>query len=89
MRRRNLVDQSRAVLTGEQLCECGLFTIRGLRLCRALSGRTGRVDFREPPSHNQLPVILRLPSKTQDPGSDLWAGALRVQIRYSGYKELR
>jgi len=38
------------VLAGEQLCAYGS-QMRGLRLRRALSGRTGRVDNRKPPSH--------------------------------------
>src|SRR4026207_770902 len=51
---RNGVDQrrkyERVLLAGEQLLRTGRKR-RGLRLRRALSGRTGRVDYREPPSH--------------------------------------
>jgi hypothetical protein len=53
---------------------------RGLRLRRALSGRTGRVDNQGPPSQLTSPgLILRLPSKTQDPGSGQ-GGILRMQV---------
>ena len=63
------------VLAGEQLGA----KVRGLGLRRALSGRTGRVDKREPPSQLTSPRSLSVAFQNAGPG--LWAsGFLRMQV---------